>query len=188
MTAQYPERLINEHPRIQFGEVDLYSVSCDLPVEPQRPDDKLFVTTALWRNYIGTWRLNPDGRLQLIEFEFPRVNGDESSFQRVRNGFVSGDFTINLRPFFAGPHTVVPFADGVIVENRTEWRIDEKINAIVHMPKPSGLICDCGFIPKSFLQSNVTYEVGDIVECSVFKIDRERGNLILKPLDDAIGG
>ena len=188
MTAQSPERFINDHPRVDFGETDLYSVSCRLPAQPNRPDDKLFVTTALWRNYIGTWRLNSDGRLQLIQFEFPRVHGDESAFQQVANGYVTGDFTVNLRLFFYGPQTIVPFVAGLIVEDREHWQINEKIEAVVHQLKPFGLICDCGFIPNSFLPSNVSYNVGDLVECSAFKRDRERGTLILKPIGGSSGG
>ena len=168
--------------------MDLYHISCELPVQPDRPDNKPFVTSALWRNYIGTWKLHADGRLELIEFEFPRVNGDESSFQQVNDGFVVGNFTINLRPFFYGPHTVVPFVDGVIVENRARWEIDETIHAVVLEHKPFGLICDYGFIPRSFLKSENVYTKGDTVACSAFKLDREHRQLVLKPLAEAVGG
>ncbi|MFT5526076.1 MAG: hypothetical protein ACI9HK_004047 [Pirellulaceae bacterium] len=194
MTAQRPERFINEHPRIDAKGLRLYFVSADLPAKPAPPEDELR-STDLWRGYVATWLLNEDGTLEVLQFEFPYFERAAPHFQRepvvqkVESGLMSGNFTLTFRPFFFGPNTEVPFVNGRVVEDRGEWRIeDQTFEAEVVKPlKQSGLIVrtigGLGFIPKSLLPqgSNLASMVGERLKCEIFDCDDERGTLILRP-------
>ena len=91
MTAQCPEEFVNEHPSVDVSALWLYFVTADLPVEPEPPEDTI-LSTALWRGYIGVWRLNRDGTLDLLRFEFERL-GEENAIQRFEPRRATGDFS-----------------------------------------------------------------------------------------------
>ena len=101
MTAQYPEEFVNEHASIDVSALLLYFVTADLPVEPDPPEDAIH-STALWRGYIGVWRLNRDGTLDLVQLEFQRLNA-ANVVQRFEPQRATGDFELVFRPFFFRP-------------------------------------------------------------------------------------
>lgn len=131
MTAQLPDRLINNHPRIALKDLQLYGVICGDPrasesgwgdgpafAQPARPINTA-VTSGLWRGYVATFVLQPDGRLKLDSF-------DVKSAQRlVINELIDGDFWLVMKPWFHGLRTYIPFKAGYIVEEQVEWFTEE---------------------------------------------------------------
>ena len=89
LTAQKAEQFINDHPRLDVSLLRLYFVSADLPVVPNPPDDALR-SSALWRGYIGTWRLNVDGTLDLLKFTFPHFEGEKIEAEAYKSLDQSG--------------------------------------------------------------------------------------------------
>ena len=126
VTAQSPERFTNLHPRIKLPGYCLYFVSADLPVKPCFPDGlNSWQSSGLWRGYIGSWRLNVDGTLVLLSFEFPdyRFSYPRSRVQRLRDGIIHGDFCATFRTSFFGDEIEIPFIDGQICEDHSTWKI-----------------------------------------------------------------
>ena len=146
MTAQAADKLLNNHPRVDFGDLRLYGLIRSSPTEsnrwsgvlgevfdyPRLPrDQKDGYSTACYRGYVASHRLNPDGTLTLVGYEYTHlepttIDGKESvSIQTEEdavNESVTGDFWMILRPhFYSDPSTFVPFRDGHIIEDRSQW-------------------------------------------------------------------
>ncbi len=190
-----PEQFVNEHPRVDVSPLKLYFVSAELPVEPSPPVDALRCT-ALWRGYIGTWRLNADGTLNLLKYTFPHFDDEESTIQEFAPKAVRGDFELTFRPFFHGPSTDIPFVDGRVIEDKTNWKIeDQTIEAEAYnFLGESGLVVrtlgGTAFIPRSLLlepTSKLETMVGKRFHCEVFDRNEDRGGLILREIEPRHG-
>ncbi len=138
-------------------------------------------------------RLHADGRLALERFEFPFAERGTPS--QECNAYFVGEFAITLRPFFFGPNTFMPFVDGKVIVDRSNWEIEEQIISGVisyvlqsrFTKKPIGLMIDFygnGFVPLSLVpeadKRDLDSLVGRPVECSIYGVDDERDCFILK--------
>jgi len=138
MTAQFPEELENDHPRVDFGGLRLYGVIRG-PVhlnhgrgnpyghtaKPKKPRRRP-MCTANWKGYTEEYRLTEEGRLVLKRYSY-RHNIIGRWWPKRVNETLHGDFFMVMKPKFFGLRTYVPFRDGVIVEDMTEWvREDER--------------------------------------------------------------
>ncbi|MEM7317068.1 MAG: hypothetical protein AAF497_28375 [Planctomycetota bacterium] len=188
MTAQIPEEFLNEHPRVDFPLLKLFCVSADLPETPKSSKNAVR-STALWRGYIGTWRLNLDGTLDLLRFTYPHFDAGKSKSQEFTAKPARGDFWLDFRPFFEGPQTKVPFRSGKIVEDREQWQIDDQTiqSTVIKVYRARGLIVQTlfgnAYLPKSLLkQSNVDLEtlVNQELSCELYDYDEERRNWIVR--------
>lgn len=189
LTAQMPERFINDNERVDVLCLRLYFVSADLPVQPSPPKDHLRCT-ALWRGYVATWRLNDDRSLDLLRFEFPHYEDSKTVVQELSPQRIKGDFSLAFRHFFHGPTTEIPFQDGMIIEDPGMWRIeDQRLTAqVTEHIDDSGVVArtigGVGFIPRSLLQSrdmDLQSLVGKRVQCIIHDCDA-RGSFIYKPV------
>ena len=189
MTAQSPDRLVNEHPEVDLGGLLLYHVSADLP---EAPKFNLNVrATNLWRGYIANYRLNSNGTLELLSFKIP-TSDRRQTIQNVTNGLYFGDFEITLRPFFAGPNTTIPFIGGTIQVDRESWKIDNAsiLGWQIQKFKNSGFTIntDAGisFIPNSLIPDElmVRLQAGydGSAECEIHRFDSKKNILILRLL------
>ena len=142
MTTQSPEIFVNEHPRLDLGDLHVYRLirgnpddlstweSLEFPVQPEHPPDTV-VCSANWNGYTATLRLNADGTLTLVQFEFV------TNFRRTGNGalefetdrvvqtadaLIPGDFWLSCSATFGGSTTYIPFCGGVIVEDESQWK------------------------------------------------------------------
>jgi hypothetical protein len=189
VTVQDPERLINEHPRLDFGDRSLYYVcGTELPVLPRISQDAR-PSSSLWRGYIATFRLTADGRLELIRYEYPY---SDISAHDVEQGFLTGNFSLVLRHLFSGPSIQVPFRDGYVVEDRSQWKIDnqELVVNVREVYNDAGLVVDFmyfyghGWIPRSLVPSEYAGDLPALVGRSVIvEIVRhlpEQRNILLR--------
>lgn len=190
MTAQMAEQFINNHPRVDVSWLKLYFVSAELPVEPAPPESALR-STALWRGYIGTWRLNADGSLELLRFTFPHFIDEGSTTQEFAPKAAKGDFRLTFRPFFHGPNTEIPFVEGRVVEDKCQWNIEDEVLAAeaYEAQQESGLCVriwgGVGFVPRDLLlepASKLEEMVGRRLHCKVVGFD-DRGTLILREVE-----
>jgi hypothetical protein len=195
MTVQQSNILINES-NVDLGWLDPYFVRHDdntdaFPVSPNLPESSVRCS-ALWRGYIATMRLHADYRLELEYFDFPFA-GDAPL--QTCNSYFTGDFSITFRPFFFGPNTIVPFRDGAIVRDRSEWHIDDQtLEGVVksvaydpHTKKPLGLHLDISrpaFAPQSLVpvdfRDDLHTIVGRTVSCQIAQGDDEGGCIIVQ--------
>jgi hypothetical protein len=198
VTAQEPEKLINEHT-VDFGWLKLYFLHCpggefDCFPKPPSPPDSTMSRTSLWRGYIATFRLCADGRLELVGYEYPTEPYRNFHFEPV-NDFLTGDFSLIFRPFFFGPSTRVPFRNGVIVEDRSRWEIDDQTihGFVTHVfrsrdtDERKGLLVDIGFtafLPRFLVPEELRHDLDSLVHRSVdCVIDRMADrSVILKAL------
>ncbi len=98
------------------------------------------------------------------------------------------EFSLVFRPFFTGPSTLVPFRSGRIVEDRSQWKIDEQtFEVFIDRILPMGVVTDENFfIPKSFFPTEIRENLACLMEktlvCEVFKLDQERNVVTVKPI------
>lgn len=149
MTAQAADTLLNNHPRVDFGELRLYGLIRSSPIESHRwlgVHGETFdyprlpckhadtVSTGNYRGYVASLRLNPDGSLTLVGYQYHHTKGatvDGKATLSIEieedlvNELVAGAFWMILMPdFYSKPATFVPFRDGHIVEDRSQWIVD----------------------------------------------------------------
>lgn len=133
MTVQAPERLLSEKPEIDFGSLSLYAIIVgdirknhgwgdpypfDMP--PVVPPGG--ICSALWRGYVATFRLRPDGCIELKRYDYPN--------SRPRFGVdvlevLKGDFWLIMKAEFFGPRVYVPFVAGQIVSDDKKWIVED---------------------------------------------------------------
>ncbi len=136
--------------------------------------------------------LHSDYRLELKHFDFPYA---DNAPPQICSAFFMGDFAITFRPFFFGPSTVVPFRDGRIVPDRSQWHIDNQtlegvVSSVVRhreTHKPLGLRVDIwllAFAPKALLpqewHDRLDEMVGRSVLCTVNHIDDQQGTIMVE--------
>lgn len=136
MTAQSPDILINEHPRIELRGLHLYGVIRNdfrsnhgwgdryLFASPANPPQDAVRCSALWRGYIATFRLDENGSLTLLSYRYP-LSLTKAKTETI-NELLNGDFWLVLKPTFSAPRTYVPFIDGKIVENESQWIVEDR--------------------------------------------------------------
>lgn len=194
MTAQRSDILVNDSD-IEFGCLQPYFVqrpdrSNAFPVPVVLPESNR-MCSALWRGYVATMRLHPDGRLELEEYAFPFA-APGTPPQRC-NALFEGNFAITLRPFFFGPSTEVPFHRGRIASDPDEWTVDDRAMAGVvaslvldeHTSKPLGLFVDImcpAFVPLAFVpaehRTSLETLVGQSVQCRY--VDQKNNVIVVR--------
>jgi hypothetical protein len=146
MTAQAPDALINEHPRVRLHGLHLYGVvRGDITTNHGWGDSYVFATqpapdelpvraTHLMKGYTARFRLGFDGGIVLEDYQYP-----SPSFRRWQHHAVgerlTGDFWLVLKPAFLGQRVYVPFRDGRIVEARTAWVIEPYQAGVMRGPR-----------------------------------------------------
>jgi hypothetical protein len=102
MTVQIADRLFNDHPRVQLDGFQLYGIiKGDIRTNhgwgekysfgtPPAPPADAPVCSALWRKYVGSFRLHSDGRLELISYDYMASRGKWQ--QHSVGEWLSGDF------------------------------------------------------------------------------------------------
>jgi hypothetical protein len=135
MTAQAPDALINNHPRVKLRGLHLYRIIRGdtranhgwgeryiFTKTPQPPKD-VPRCSALWRGYIARFRLDEEGRLELVSYRYP-LSLTKSTTESVGE-LLTGDFWLVLKHNFFGPRTYVPFKDGKLVEGESAWVVED---------------------------------------------------------------
>ncbi|MDN3523083.1 hypothetical protein [Halomonas ramblicola] len=128
MTAQIPEKLINNKGGVEFGAYKLFSIFIGEPSgyknrkaypfkQKGKPQERAFCT-ACWRGYVSVYELKASGELYLVKFEYPFSSRKPDAANEV----LEGDFWIELRAEFFGDTMFVPFRNGKIVNDRSKWR------------------------------------------------------------------
>jgi hypothetical protein len=135
MTAQIPEKIINRHDGVDFGDYELVSIFVgnptdinsrkDYPFKEKGNVDKVTVCSACWRGYISVYELTSSGELVLIAFEYPFGNAPMDT--DPVNEVLEGDFWLELRTEFFGDAMFIPFENGKIVSDRSRWLEDKCI-------------------------------------------------------------
>jgi len=136
MTAQYPDKLVNKHPRVKTSGLHLYGVIRGDPRTSRagwgdglafttKPSPPSFAarSTALWRGYVATFLLQSDGRLRLVAFEY--MLGLRKWQTQEVDELLDGDFWLVMKPEFNAQRTYIPFRDGMVVEDQGEWFTEE---------------------------------------------------------------
>ncbi len=130
MTAQLADRLINTCPDLDLPGYQLFGVFTGTPnsehekLKPYRfeakatPDPRI-VSTAVGRGYISLYRLNSSGRLTLNGFAYLPHKGRAPDLVHEE---LIGDFWMLFRVSFFGDGVFVPFRNGVLVKDRSQWR------------------------------------------------------------------
>jgi hypothetical protein len=131
MTAQKPDRLLNEHTKVKLDELYLFGVIRGdiranhgwgeryiFATEPTPPTDAATIS-FLWRKYIATFRLTPTGELELVKYDYPLANRGYRT-QEVHE-MATGHFWLVMKQTFFGPRTYIPFIEGKIVEDLSSW-------------------------------------------------------------------
>lgn len=130
MTAQAPEKLTNEHARVDLGSMNLYRVirgdvsqnhGWGIPYEFEHlssPPKDARRGSFLWRGYIANFRLTAKGCLILCGYSYPVAESKkEERFEEV----LHGNFWMVMKHNFFGPRTYIPIYDGRIVESEADW-------------------------------------------------------------------
>ncbi len=187
MTHQASDKLVNEYESLDIGGLLLYHVSVGLP-EPPRVDAN-YRCSALWRGYIATFRINPAGTFELLQFEIPHFEG-KPTIQELKSGLYWGDFEITLRPFFTGPKTVIPFKSGVIVSDQQQWAIEKReiCGWNIERSTPNGYMVETqagkGFIPTTLVPDDLSSLLENgyqgTADCLIQNFDSERECFILE--------
>lgn len=134
MTAQSPDKLDNAYPDIDFGPLKLYRVvTGDIQSNsgwgepypfsspPTLPGDQRSFS-SLWRGYVSHFRLSADGTLTLLSYTYPNSPSLGRNNRQTVNETLVGAFWLVMKPAFRAPRTYVPFHDGIIVLDRSEWK------------------------------------------------------------------
>ena len=109
--------------RLDYGDNDCETIEYALPLDrpPNQP-----TCSSLWSGYVDRFVLNADGTLDHVGYAFlVGFHDDNNDRYTLQDGIerVTGDFYLQFRADFFGPHTYVPFRDGKIVTDRNEWQV-----------------------------------------------------------------
>ncbi|KQZ45198.1 hypothetical protein [Duganella sp. Root1480D1] len=130
MTAQVADRLINACLELDLPGYQLFGVFTGVPnseheklgpycFKAKATPDPRIVSTAVARGYVSLYRLNSSGRLTLNGFAYLPHKGRAPDLVHEE---VIGDFWLLFRMSFFGEGVFVPFRNGVLVKDRSQWR------------------------------------------------------------------
>jgi hypothetical protein len=132
MTNQVPEILIVENGAIELPAMRLYGViQGDVadrkswgryPFETTGSSAKMTECSALWRGFVSTYKLSVDGTLCLEKLEYPFSEGAEPDDVHE---VLHGNFLLELRESFRGASVRIPFVDGVLVRDQSQWKRED---------------------------------------------------------------
>jgi len=135
MTAQAPDRLTNECSQVDLKDLKLFHVlTGDITknfgrgepyVFKNRPSQPPGMMSSMWRGHISCYRLTAGGTLQLEGFEYPPL------LKLARENILEtmeGDFWLLLSQTFGGARTYVPFRDGKVVADQSQWVRESRPN------------------------------------------------------------
>ncbi|MDP2820498.1 MAG: DarT ssDNA thymidine ADP-ribosyltransferase family protein [Polaromonas sp.] len=121
MTAQAFEKLTNRYPEVNFGEFRLARIGTGI----DRSSEYRFVnqprlapgylSSACWRGYVAFYELDSSGSLLLQKFQ--NLAGEDQWTHEV----LTGDFWMEMEHQDECDRIYVPFADGKIVPDRSQW-------------------------------------------------------------------
>ncbi len=132
MTAQIPHSIENQCDKVDFGNLRLYSVM----IEPWHPEygpskkypfqsvpdkSKRKISRRLYAGNTCHYVLTPNGELYLEKFEYP-LNADVTP--DTVNEKLIGDFWLIFRVSFEYDDIYVPFVNGLIVSDRSQWKTE----------------------------------------------------------------
>ena len=109
--------------RLDYGDNDCETIEYALPLN--HPSHQP-TCSSLWSGYVDRFVLNADGTLDHVGYAFlVGFHDDNNDRYTLQDGIerVTGDFYLQFRADFFGPHTYVPFRDGKIVTDRNEWQV-----------------------------------------------------------------
>jgi hypothetical protein len=142
MTHQLAERIIIDPGASLLPEMLLFGVLVGNIDDPKSWSGYAFATkgdsrkltsfTGLWRGWVSTYRLTTEGTLILEQLEYPFTDG--AAPDQVSET-VNGDFWLDFRESFFGAATRVPFIDGHIQCDRSQWRHMRAENS--KLPRPT---------------------------------------------------
>jgi hypothetical protein len=133
MTAQTPDRLVNAHADLDLAGYHLFGVVIEdptsrhgkpYPFKSKATPDARMASTAIARGYISLFRLNAAGRLTLKGFAYLTQKGRAPD---MLDEELEGDFWLVFRQTFFGDSVYLPFRNGIVVSDRSQWR---------HVPSP----------------------------------------------------
>lgn len=132
MTMQAPEILEIESGAVELPDMKLYGVLVGNIDDPKSwasypfltlgTKEKMTMCSSLWRGYISTYKLKADGTLTLEKLEYPHTR--EAKPDLVHE-VLQGNFWLDLRETFFGNGVRVPFVEGKIVADRSQWKYKE---------------------------------------------------------------
>lgn len=125
MTVQIPEKLIIQHPEIDFGDRSLYGIFIGDDMFDHMKKSYKFHTqgekniscTNLLRGYVSTYILDEDGELTLVKINYQSFRKKPVEVHEK----VYGNFWLDMRSEFFGDSLFVPFKHSRVVLNRDEW-------------------------------------------------------------------
>jgi hypothetical protein len=135
VTAQAPDVLVNDHPRVRLDGLRLYwvargdrSLNYGWGIKYEflsqaDPGVSTVRATHLHRGYVAEFRLGPDGELVLEEYRYPTPSFRDWRRQAVGER-LTGDFWLVMKPDFLGQRVYIPFLAGRIVEDKKAWVIE----------------------------------------------------------------
>lgn len=157
MTAQIPDRLVNECPGVELSGLKVYAVIVGdisanhgwgerYPFASKATPDSRTRCSALWRGYVSVYRLNSMGQLMLERFDYP--------FHKERGGdsideALVGDFWLVTKETFFGKRTYIPFVNGVVVKDPTHWVREEMSDKSRKHSQRNGLTRATGALNRS---------------------------------------
>jgi len=132
--------------------------------------------------------LAADGRLTLRRFLFP---GSDLVPQDV-DALIVGDFSLVLEYVAGGSTLSVPFRNGLVVEDESQWEVElQPLSATVTRVLRSGFLVQIqngsgiayGFLPNSLCSkhrfSEIEFVVGERILCDIIHNDVERRNFVV---------
>jgi|GEM_PF-5648777 len=135
MTTQIPDRLINRFSAIELGELDLFQVlTGELSAydgtgvkypwrnRPTIPEKR---SASLIRGYVATIVLHEDARLELTHFSYPFSSPAIAPIEVSE--FLEADGWLRMSPHDAWPRVSIPFRDGRIVGDESQWVLFDKV-------------------------------------------------------------
>jgi len=137
MTTQIANHFINECPEVDFSHLHLYALLVgDIREKTntisysflQQPDkSKINSFSACWSGYIPKYKITNNKELVLIAFEYPALSPKKIESDEIYE-LATGDFWLMMRPSFFKGSVYVPFKNGKLITDQSEWVFSEQLN------------------------------------------------------------
>ena len=135
MTAQDPDKLLNECPTLDVEGLYLFGIiRGDIDTnhgwgEPYvfestpKAKDEQYWCSSLWRGHVASYRIEANGRVTLLRYDYPyHYHLPEEERTEDLSEELSGDFWLVFKDCFFGPRVYLPACDGRVVADRSRWR------------------------------------------------------------------